>query len=176
MSTFQCQIRPDSRSGKYTAECRDPTSGARWRIVIIMLTVISGILALACIYGIYKLIQRRGHGKVSDNNKWAELADADVFQFINNESVPRVLTVGAPWCTHCQAMHALVDNVQAAQPPQNGIHFLTVDGTKLPEIIKHFDISAVPSVWGFRRGDTQGIEFQGDRTLATFNAFCAQLN
>lgn len=67
-----------------------------------------------------------------------------------HEGKPVLVDFSADWCSTCQTMEPIVDEIKAVVG--DGINFLTIDIDRTPQVIAGFKIRSIPTFIFFKDG------------------------
>ncbi|XP_058828893.1 protein disulfide-isomerase [Topomyia yanbarensis] len=75
----------------------------------------------------------------------------------------------APWCGHCKQLVPIYDKLGEKYADSETIVIAKMDATA--NELEHTKISSFPTIYLYRKGDNQKVEFRGERTLEGFVDF-----
>lgn len=75
----------------------------------------------------------------------------------------------APWCGHCKQLVPIYDKLGEHYADSETIVIAKMDATA--NELEHTKINSFPTIYLYRKGDNQKVEFRGERTLEGFIAF-----
>ena len=78
----------------------------------------------------------------------------------------------APWCGHCKKLAPIFEELAESVAHIDDIVIAKFDATA--NEVAGLVIKGYPTLKWFPKGDKSGIEFEGDRELADFQAFLAK--
>lgn len=75
----------------------------------------------------------------------------------------------APWCGHCKQLVPIYDKLGEHYADSETVVIAKMDATA--NELEHTKINSFPTIYLYRKGDNQKVEFRGERTLEGFIAF-----
>ncbi|XP_035892427.1 protein disulfide-isomerase isoform X1 [Anopheles stephensi] len=75
----------------------------------------------------------------------------------------------APWCGHCKQLVPIYDKLGEKYKDSDSVVIAKIDATA--NELEHTKISSFPTIYLYRKGDNEKIEFKGERTLEGFVKF-----
>lgn len=95
---------------------------------------------------------------------------ADKFDEVVMDSTKDVLVeFYAPWCGHCKQLVPIYDKLGEKFADHESIVIAKMDATA--NELEHTKINSFPTIYLFRKGDNQKVEYRGERTLEGFVNF-----
>lgn len=75
----------------------------------------------------------------------------------------------APWCGHCKQLVPIYDKLGEKYKDNDSVAIAKIDATA--NELEHTKISSFPTIYLYRKGDNEKVEFKGERTLEGFVKF-----
>lgn len=75
----------------------------------------------------------------------------------------------APWCGHCKQLVPIYDKLGEKYKDSDSVVIAKIDATA--NELEHTKISSFPTIFLYRKGDNEKVEFKGERTLEGFVKF-----
>uniref|UniRef100_A0A182JTP8 Protein disulfide-isomerase n=1 Tax=Anopheles christyi TaxID=43041 RepID=A0A182JTP8_9DIPT len=75
----------------------------------------------------------------------------------------------APWCGHCKQLVPIYDKLGEKYKDSDSVVIAKIDATA--NELEHTKISSFPTIYLYRKGDNEKVEFKGERTLEGFVKF-----
>uniref|UniRef100_A0A182SFP6 protein disulfide-isomerase n=1 Tax=Anopheles maculatus TaxID=74869 RepID=A0A182SFP6_9DIPT len=75
----------------------------------------------------------------------------------------------APWCGHCKQLVPIYDKLGEKYKDSDSVVVAKIDATA--NELEHTKISSFPTIYLYRKGDNEKVEFKGERTLEGFVKF-----
>ncbi|XP_073968403.1 protein disulfide isomerase [Rhodnius prolixus] len=75
----------------------------------------------------------------------------------------------APWCGHCKQLAPIYDKLGEAFSEKKDVVIAKIDATA--NELEHTKISSFPTIKLYKKGDNQGINYEGERTLEGLTKF-----
>ncbi|XP_055627147.1 protein disulfide-isomerase isoform X2 [Toxorhynchites rutilus septentrionalis] len=95
---------------------------------------------------------------------------ADKFDEVVMDTTKDVLVeFYAPWCGHCKQLVPIYDKLGEKYANSDSIVIAKIDATA--NELEHTKINSFPTIYLYRKGDNQKVEFRGDRTFEGFVSF-----
>ena len=82
----------------------------------------------------------------------------------------------APWCGHCKTTEPIWDELTQNFDGYNGVRIIKVNGQEAPDLCQNHSVSGFPTIKYCPNGleDSNGIVYQGDRSIASLAQFLQQ--